>query len=244
MTDTPPEEAKIDIHKPKPWHNWREFLKELGTIALGVGVALAAEQAVEWWHWRGKTAYAVEQIQRELATDIYYSEERVLIADCIAQRLDLLEHRLLTGGENAMPVVPAAGRQAENVVPMPIRPWYSFAWNAATADTSVTHFNRDRLSLYAGIYSSMELNRGDNQREFAEVSRLNILSKPVTLSADKRVEMLEIIEKERNANRLMARVTLRLREKWKQIGLDPVQAGKQVVSSSPSYAACRAPETR
>ena len=23
----------MDLHKPKPWHNWREFLKELGTIA-------------------------------------------------------------------------------------------------------------------------------------------------------------------------------------------------------------------
>jgi len=36
----------MEIHKPKPIHNWREFLKEVGIIVLGVGIALAAEQAV------------------------------------------------------------------------------------------------------------------------------------------------------------------------------------------------------
>ena len=44
----------MDIHKPKSIRNWREFLTEIGTIVLGVSIALAAEQAVEWWHWRGQ----------------------------------------------------------------------------------------------------------------------------------------------------------------------------------------------
>jgi hypothetical protein len=30
----------MDLHKPKPIHNWREFLKEVGTIVLGVGIGL------------------------------------------------------------------------------------------------------------------------------------------------------------------------------------------------------------
>ena len=42
----------MDIHKPKPWHGWREFLKEYVIIVVGVLTALAAEQAVEWLHWR------------------------------------------------------------------------------------------------------------------------------------------------------------------------------------------------
>ena len=36
----------MDIHKPKPIRNWREFLKEVGIIVLGVSIALAGEQAV------------------------------------------------------------------------------------------------------------------------------------------------------------------------------------------------------
>lgn len=42
----------MDVHKPKPWHNWREFLAEIATIVIGVLIALGAEQAVEWLHWR------------------------------------------------------------------------------------------------------------------------------------------------------------------------------------------------
>ena len=58
LNETPPapEESPMEFHKPKPIRNWREFLKEFGTIVLGVSVALAAEQAVEWWHWRGQVA--------------------------------------------------------------------------------------------------------------------------------------------------------------------------------------------
>jgi hypothetical protein len=36
---TPPlscEEPLMEIHKPKPIHNWREFLKEVGIIVPGV----------------------------------------------------------------------------------------------------------------------------------------------------------------------------------------------------------------
>ena len=33
----------MDIPKPKPIHNWRDFLKEVGIIVLGVCIALSAE---------------------------------------------------------------------------------------------------------------------------------------------------------------------------------------------------------
>jgi hypothetical protein len=35
----------MDIHKPKPWHGWREFLKEYATLVIGVLTALAFQQA-------------------------------------------------------------------------------------------------------------------------------------------------------------------------------------------------------
>jgi homoserine O-acetyltransferase len=36
-----PEEKKMEIHKLKPVHNWRDFIKEIGTIVIGVCIALA-----------------------------------------------------------------------------------------------------------------------------------------------------------------------------------------------------------
>jgi len=57
----------MEIHKPKPIHNWREFLKELGTNALGVAIALAAEQTVEWLHWQDEVKAARASIRAEMS---------------------------------------------------------------------------------------------------------------------------------------------------------------------------------
>ena len=59
----------MDIHKPKPWHGWREFLKEFGTIVLGVLVALGAEQAVETTHRYGEVREAREALREEIKTN-------------------------------------------------------------------------------------------------------------------------------------------------------------------------------
>src|ERR1700760_123714 len=61
--------AALDIHKPKPWHGVREFLKEFGTIVLGVLVALAAEQGVEWLHIQHQIADAREALREEISND-------------------------------------------------------------------------------------------------------------------------------------------------------------------------------
>jgi len=53
--DTPlPGEQAMEIHKPKPFHTLREFLKEYAIIVLGVATALAAEQTVEYLHHRSE----------------------------------------------------------------------------------------------------------------------------------------------------------------------------------------------
>ena len=46
----------MDIRKPKAIRNWREMLTEVGTIVLGVSIALAAEQGVEYIHWRNQVS--------------------------------------------------------------------------------------------------------------------------------------------------------------------------------------------
>jgi hypothetical protein len=65
----------MEFHKPKPIHNWREFLKEYAIIVLGVATALAAEQGVEWLHlikwgkapaWAGKATAALPQFARAM----------------------------------------------------------------------------------------------------------------------------------------------------------------------------------
>jgi hypothetical protein len=50
----------MHVHLPKALHGWRELLKEVGIIVLGVLIALSAEQAVESLHWHQRAATARE----------------------------------------------------------------------------------------------------------------------------------------------------------------------------------------
>jgi hypothetical protein len=242
QVDVAKEEAPMEIHKPKPIHNWREFLKEVGTIVLGVCIALGAEQTVEWFHWHDKTEYATDQIQRELNENMYYFMERIMVEDCIHHRLDDLEQKLLSSGEKWTPVAPAAtaGVQAGNAMAVPERAWSNIAWTAAVADTSVTHFKRNLLSDYARIYADVGQAHERNQKEFDNVARLNILLRPVMLSNDKKVELIGIIEGERTLNHGLALDASRMLGAWTYIGLDPQQGRARVVKRSTTYAACRA----
>jgi hypothetical protein len=78
----------MDIHKPKPIHNWREFLKEVGIIVLGVSIALAAEQGVERWHQGQQYREAREAMRTELSYDRYNISRRDLFAACTRRRMD------------------------------------------------------------------------------------------------------------------------------------------------------------
>jgi hypothetical protein len=51
----------MDIHKPKPIHNWREFLKEYAIIVLGVLTALFRSRL---WKTGGSTASTMKRAKR------------------------------------------------------------------------------------------------------------------------------------------------------------------------------------
>ncbi|THD70531.1 hypothetical protein [Phenylobacterium sp.] len=82
----------MDIHKPKPWHGGREFAKEVGTIVLGVLIALAMEQAAEWAHWRQKLSDLRIAMTSELASDdAPQAYTRMAIGQCMDRQLDALQ---------------------------------------------------------------------------------------------------------------------------------------------------------
>jgi len=68
----------MDIHKPKPWHGLREFLKEYLIIVVGVLTALGAEQAVEAIHHHEQ----VEQTRAALRSEM----KRMVTTALINQR--------------------------------------------------------------------------------------------------------------------------------------------------------------
>jgi hypothetical protein len=81
----------MDIHKPKPWHGWREFLKEYVIIVIGVLTALGAEQAVEWWHVQSEIREARESLHEEIAADATTAAFTMEEDRCLGLSLDKYE---------------------------------------------------------------------------------------------------------------------------------------------------------
>ena len=59
----------MEIHKPKPVHNLRELLTEIAVIAVGIVIALTAEQMLQALDGRERVKRAEEQMRLEMAKD-------------------------------------------------------------------------------------------------------------------------------------------------------------------------------
>lgn len=151
----------MDIRKPKAIHDWREFLKEFATIVLGVSVALAAEQGVEWWHWRGQVQAAREVLATELTTNIGAGVERVVYFQCLEQRMDRAGEILDAAGQSGvLPPVPYM-RGA------PFRVWPTGAWNSVVSSQVASHFPREQLAALGVVYQQIQMANDANKAEFA-----------------------------------------------------------------------------
>lgn len=165
-------EVTVEIHKPKPWHGWREFLKELGTVALGVGIALAAEQCVEWVHWRNQVADARQAIATEMAFDVQAAIGRLKEQDCVERRLDELGQ-----------IVDAASRSG-NLPPVgmigapPLHQWNSGVWESVLTSQAASHFPRQNLSRLASSYNYVQLANVEHISETEVWGRLSAITGP------------------------------------------------------------------
>ena len=139
----------MDVHKPKPWHGLREFLKEYAIIVVGVLTALAGEQLVEWTHWRHEVAETEQALRQELGHDLMAIEYRVSQRDCADRRLDDLRRwrdSWMSG----------AGRPLTGFISAPTTvSLYTDSWEVAESGQVAAHIPLERRMQYAKIYASV-----------------------------------------------------------------------------------------
>jgi hypothetical protein len=136
----------MDIHKPKPWHDWRELAKEVGTIVIGVLIALGAEQAVEWLHWRHEVKVAFAEIRGEMAQSSQKLAFRVAAEPCIARRLDALESVI----ERVAKHEPAP--HLASAITDPGNAYSESIWQNYRAAQTLTHFGDKEIQLLGAYY--------------------------------------------------------------------------------------------
>ena len=187
----------MDIHKPKPWHGVREFLKEYAIIVVGVLTALAAEQGVEWLHWRHRVEASERTLQRDLALVADFASERVAVGRCLDERLILIRDAILRSGDRWESALPTDTNQSLNgdfVYFPPHRVWATHAWENIGSDGTLAHFDPERARNFALLYRRIDGASAMAGREDDGDSELQVLaSHPITLGPDARLRMLQTI---------------------------------------------------
>ena len=136
----------MDIHKPKPVHNLREFLSEIVVIVIGVLIALGLEQVVENLHWQHEVTQGREHLRDEIAFNERVYGYRVAIAPCVSANLASLKKVVaaLRAGER---VAPIAEFSSPNNGPIQHE-----IWNSLGAAQVQVHFPKDELHQYSMFY--------------------------------------------------------------------------------------------
>jgi hypothetical protein len=167
------EETPLEFHKPKPVHSWRDFAKELGTIVLGIMIAIGLEQIVESWNWANEVKAARRAIYAEItANNVNVFAFRVAIAPCVDQQIDEADH-ILSALE--------AGRAPQKFSHFG-RPGIAFIrdgeWEAERASQVLTHLPRSELALMSRYYAQLPDFRGFGNEEINAWRQLSSLQDP------------------------------------------------------------------
>ena len=166
----------MDLHKPKPWHNVREFLKEYVIIVVGVLTALGAEQAVEAVHEHRVVAEAREAVRGEIAADLGWMLRRREEQPCIDRRLDELSD-ILAAARDGRPY-----RTPQWVGRFLTVPVSSRRWAAAAQAGRTTMFGSQEQAAYATLYFSLEGFAARQEQEQHEWATLRTMAGVKTLS--------------------------------------------------------------
>ena len=207
----------MDIHKPKPSHGLREFLKEYVIIVLGVVTALTAEQTVVWLHDRQAAAEARAAVRAEVRKNLSDMQYRLATQSCVEKRLDEIGDLLSRTQDRVLSPQPLwIGQPAI---------WFmaSQRWEAATGSGRVSLFDADEQGRYATIYSRTTEFAAQEEQEQAAWAQLRGLENwQGPLGPAGKVHFLQPLEQARYSL-WSTRLTLMLAlEAGRAVGISPV----------------------
>ena len=181
-----------------PSMGWKAFWSEILIVVLGVVIALAANEAMQEWSWRGKVGDGQARLLDETANVFEWSAEQYATQPCIQAQLDRLTRRLLDSGDVLKPAPTYSESSSEHssrfVVRLPYRPWHMPTWESLVADGTATRFSSQAQADYSSLATLTDVNRDLRIESNQSAGRLLALSHPIPLDASARREFLVDIE--------------------------------------------------
>ncbi len=160
----------MEIHKPKPIHSFKEFLKEIGIIVCGVLIALAAEQGVEALHWQHELQGEREALNSEARDFLSSAAFRLAEQPCLIQELHDVRTVLDRHARNA----PLGLRR--NLNPPIGTTATSGTWQIALAGQALGHMPLKEKLGYSGAFGTYETFNRLSVAETAPWTRLSLLN--------------------------------------------------------------------
>ena len=213
---------------------------ELVVVALGVGLALVAQQWAEEQSWRTKARDATEALRSEISDHYPWAIEWRVVEPCILAQIDVLQQRLLASGDRLDPApVYSEPGFAFYVMRMPNRTFEEGVWQAAISDGVVSHLDRDmRRALDTG-YTSNRLLADLTRQNNAAYQRLLSLTRPIPLDAGVRYSLLRDMDELRGRVELMSHLYGQSLDSWTKAGvLLPGDKVRNALASSGTRGFC------
>ena len=139
----------LDVHPPHaPTHTWKDFFIHIATIVVGLLIAVALEQTVEWLHHRHQAEQARELILDEVKTNSATLEDtnrlldhhvQTLQADLVA--LDHLRHHALQPQDRILFI------RTSNQ-------FHTSAWSASHQSNAVDYLSHAEVHHWEELYES------------------------------------------------------------------------------------------
>jgi hypothetical protein len=228
----------MDIHKAKPWRGGREFLKEIGTIVIGVLIALAGEQGVEALHGRHQATAGEAVLREAFVREVDNAALRDAQDACVAERLAALSALVQWGTESGrLPPIGAIGHPS-------FTPWTVGSWGALVADQTVSHLPRAKAIAYTAIVQQTTYLSGLSDREEDQWAMLDSMVGPGRRLSDVEAQQLRATLAMASDSTLHMRTTsIRVRDAIQATGLvGPAafaEAARRAEAERPNAAICR-----
>jgi hypothetical protein len=161
----------MEVHKlKKPIHHLREFAVEIGTIVIGVLIALLAEQTAESLDWAHRVDIANKAMTNEIADDdgpqIY---QRAAIDRCLNMKLDTIEQGLESHIDRQAMVRLIRSYRVEYLS-------YDVLQREAVNSSGVAvHFSAPQYAAWAKIYADIPVLDRTATQEARDLGRLYAL---------------------------------------------------------------------
>lgn len=182
----------MEIHRPKAAHSWREFLTEIGTIVLGILIALGLEQSIEALHERQLAHEAQDAIDAEMRGDLDLIAARLSRQACIERRLREVAG-LLAGWTSG--TAPPEGLSLGDPGDAPL---IDQRWQANLNSGRFSRQAAADQARQADFYTRLRILNDVLQREHYAWSQLRTLELgPRLLSADMRPRLTEALQSAR-----------------------------------------------